>query len=795
MVENNDRKETEEVEVTNDIKVTVVCITYNHEEFIAQALDSFLMQKTNFKFQIFVGEDCGPDRTADIVREYAEKYPDIVIPFIREKNMGAQRNLIDLCNHATSPYIAFCEGDDYWTDEYKLQKQYDYMEANPEVRVCFAKAEIKAPEDWFLNSYYKKDEQGRMIFPDSDPEYRPLGKHITAWSFINMFSVHTSTVFYRWNYELEIPDWFYTGIIGDLPIFLMQLGDGEAGFIEDIVSVYRRSDVGVYMSSSMDEHFLKSRIDLIRVFSGMLTYYEEHMPNKYPKVAIENRIKWQSSLLIKTAIKLERMDEIVKFIELYPDAAKMALDTYIGFYNDSRRMTAVYTWEGNKAVARDRYFMRVLKPVVKFYLVWKRRYRKLKDKTKKRIVYLAKLAGYWGYALVPKKKNIWAFSSFYKRGYMDNTKYFYEYLVENEPDIRPIWFTRDNKVYTQLQEEGKEVYKMNSLKGVWMMAKAAVAVTDHFVMSDYSSIYGFNHKTKVVQLWHGVGFKALADGTKIVNSDVPGMQYSYDILPQEGDSTWMQLKKRVRFFFKAPVRELFERYYMFVCPGKERTMALGQVLNIPEKAYFFAGHPRNLPLYQTEIATDPYKILYAPTYRFSALKERKLLNDLFENLEQVQALMEELNAEFVLRMHPHTWRNYKLIIEEKIKAFDRISLDEEKDIYTTLASYSVVITDYSSIALDFAMLGRPTIYHTSDYDWFMKNEAGFTGEFTELITGPQTFQWDETLDHVRQAMEHPELYREMAKEKRSYYFQEDVNTENNSALICKGLKQRLGITE
>ena len=93
--------------------VTVICITYNHEKFIAQALDSFLMQKTNFKFKVFVGEDCGPDRTADVVKEYARKYPDIIVPFIREHNMGAQRNLIDLCQRATSPYISFCEGDDY----------------------------------------------------------------------------------------------------------------------------------------------------------------------------------------------------------------------------------------------------------------------------------------------------------------------------------------------------------------------------------------------------------------------------------------------------------------------------------------------------------------------------------------------------------------------------------------------------------------------------------------------------------------------------------------------------------
>jgi glycosyltransferase involved in cell wall biosynthesis len=136
--------------------VSVICITYGHEEYIAQALDSFLMQKTNFPYQILVGEDKGPDRTAEIVMEYAEKYPDRIVPFIREKNMGAQRNLIDLCRRAGTKYVAFCEGDDFWIDEYKLQKQYDFMEAHPEYRACFHNTRIQTDTSWYLYNYYKR---------------------------------------------------------------------------------------------------------------------------------------------------------------------------------------------------------------------------------------------------------------------------------------------------------------------------------------------------------------------------------------------------------------------------------------------------------------------------------------------------------------------------------------------------------------------------------------------------------------------------------------------------------------
>lgn len=350
---------------TREVKVTVVCITYNHEEFIAQALDSFLMQKTNFRFQIFVGEDHGPDRTAEIVREYAEKYPDIVVPFLREKNMGAQRNLIDLCNHATSPYIAFCEGDDYWTDEYKLQKQFDYMESNPELRVCFAKAEITAPEDWFLRSYFKEDENGRLIFPECDPAYKKKEGFLKAEDFVTMLQAHTSTMFFRWNYQLEIPEWFYEGYVGDWPIFLMQLGDGLAGFIPDVVSVYRRSDVGVYMNHSLDEQFMKTRPELVRMMTGLLSFYEENYPGNYPKILIENRIKNDSILFIQTAIRVNEWDQLVDFFKKYPESGKLTFSALVSFYFDSQRMTARYTWEGNKLISRNRYYMRLISPIIK----------------------------------------------------------------------------------------------------------------------------------------------------------------------------------------------------------------------------------------------------------------------------------------------------------------------------------------------------------------------------------------------------------------------------------------------
>lgn len=126
--------------------VSICCITYNHAPFIRQCLDGFLMQKTSFPIEILIHDDCSTDGTTEIVREYASKYPDLIFPLYETENQYSKPNRqpIDFYNYrrARGKYIAYCEGDDYWTDPYKLQKQVDFMEANPEYSICFHGIEI-----------------------------------------------------------------------------------------------------------------------------------------------------------------------------------------------------------------------------------------------------------------------------------------------------------------------------------------------------------------------------------------------------------------------------------------------------------------------------------------------------------------------------------------------------------------------------------------------------------------------------------------------------------------------------
>ena len=124
------------------IKVSVVVATYNQEKYIEHALSSIASQKVNFAIEVIVGDDCSTDGTAAVVKEYAARYPDIFVPVIREKSLGMTGNMMDIILRSRGEYIALLEGDDYWLDEYKLQKQADFLDAHDDYVACFGLCRI-----------------------------------------------------------------------------------------------------------------------------------------------------------------------------------------------------------------------------------------------------------------------------------------------------------------------------------------------------------------------------------------------------------------------------------------------------------------------------------------------------------------------------------------------------------------------------------------------------------------------------------------------------------------------------
>lgn len=152
-----------------EILVSIHCITYNHEKYISDAIDSFLMQKTDFKYEILIHDDASTDRTAEIILEYEKAYPNLIKPIYQTENQYSRGIPFEdfNFNRAEGKYIAFCEGDDFWTDPYKLQKQVDYMESHPECSLCVHAGKIVTALGKNIISY-NRPHRGSKLFGVSE---------------------------------------------------------------------------------------------------------------------------------------------------------------------------------------------------------------------------------------------------------------------------------------------------------------------------------------------------------------------------------------------------------------------------------------------------------------------------------------------------------------------------------------------------------------------------------------------------------------------------------------------------
>ncbi len=169
--------------------VSICIVSYNHEEYISEAIESILMQITNFDYEIVIGEDCSTDSTKAIVREYELKYPEIFHAIYQATNVGRQQNIYEhTLPECKGKYIAYLEGDDYWTDPYKLQKQVNFMESNPEYSVSFHRYKILDQEE---NTF--RDDGCGFLFPNETIQ----GVDVNTDLFLANWITQSLTMVYR----------------------------------------------------------------------------------------------------------------------------------------------------------------------------------------------------------------------------------------------------------------------------------------------------------------------------------------------------------------------------------------------------------------------------------------------------------------------------------------------------------------------------------------------------------------------------------------------------------------------
>ena len=223
--------------------VSVIILTYNHKNFIAQAIEGALQQQTTFPYEIIIGEDESQDGTREICIEYAEKYPNLIRLFLRSRkdvihvdNRPTGRfNLIQSLKAARGKYIAMCEGDDYWTDPCKLQKQVNFLEANPDYVLCHHDAVMIDSDDQVI--------QESMVLNKQKRDLSPIGV-VKNPEFV------TATVCYR-NVLSKMPPEFMKVRGGDTFLFSILGLYGKARYVDNVkVSCYRRHSTGVWSSLS-----------------------------------------------------------------------------------------------------------------------------------------------------------------------------------------------------------------------------------------------------------------------------------------------------------------------------------------------------------------------------------------------------------------------------------------------------------------------------------------------------------------------------------------------------------------
>lgn len=276
--------------MNENVLVSILCNTYNHENYIADAIESFLSQKTKFKYEILIHDDASEDKTAEIIRSYEIKFPDIIKPIYQTENQHSKRISgirVGWINSARAigKYYAQCEGDDYWSDPAKLQEQVDYMETHPECSVC-------------VHAAISVDAKTKKKIGEKRPD-----KHDREFSIEEVIEgggglFATNSLLYRGDLGDIRPDFYYknTTSFSDYQLMILLSLIGKVHYIDKFMSTYRTNVPGSWTSrkstslDSMEEH--------VNDVNNMLNEVNEYTEGKYNSIIEKTKLRNEFDLLL-----------------------------------------------------------------------------------------------------------------------------------------------------------------------------------------------------------------------------------------------------------------------------------------------------------------------------------------------------------------------------------------------------------------------------------------------------------------------------------------------------------------
>ncbi len=249
--------------------VSVRVVTYNQEKYLAQCLEGILMQRTDFPFEIIIGEDCSTDRTRAIVVAYQQKYPEKIKALLQPQNLGGGHNNLQVQQACQGKYHAMCEGDDYWIDPLKLQKQVDFMEAHPDISLCFHNA-------FTLDEFHAAV---RLFFET------PPGETLD-FEAVCQIKTPTASVMARSSILATLPDWRLKIWCGDVVFRLWCAHHGNLGYLDKVMSVYRVHPGGAVARNSRQENKRKTSEEEVFLYKQL-----DRDTNYLHTVALQAQVK------------------------------------------------------------------------------------------------------------------------------------------------------------------------------------------------------------------------------------------------------------------------------------------------------------------------------------------------------------------------------------------------------------------------------------------------------------------------------------------------------------------------
>lgn len=239
------------------MKLSVCVPTYNHEKYIGKMLEGALMQQTSFNFEIVIGDDASTDATPDIIRTYSAKKPGIIRAFLHSENQGpkeprefaGRNNVLQLLKACRGEYVAMCEGDDYWTDPLKLQKQVDFLDQNPDFAVCHHNMEV-IYEDGTPSHFFNAADQ-KSVSTIEDLLEDKWFMATASWVYRNHFLTE------------DFAEWHTKAAAGDWAIMFQLAAKGKIGYLPDVMGVYRKHSAGLSnVHAHTNRKFLANRREM-----------------------------------------------------------------------------------------------------------------------------------------------------------------------------------------------------------------------------------------------------------------------------------------------------------------------------------------------------------------------------------------------------------------------------------------------------------------------------------------------------------------------------------------------------